>query len=523
MSRTGTVYLIGAGPGDPGLITVKGLECLEAAQVVVYDYLANPALLESLAPEVERVYAGKRHGNHHMRQEDINALLVERAQRGLTVARLKGGDPFIFGRGGEEAAALASAGVPFEVVPGVTAATAVTAYAGIPLTHRGLNATVTFVTGQEDPSRPDTRVQWDELARTGGTLVFFMGIKRLPHIARRLIAGGLSPDTPAAAIRWGTHPAQHTVSGTLDNLAQRVEEARLQPPALIVVGEVVTLREQINWFESLPLFGRRILVTRAAGQQGQLARALDRAGADVVAVPTIRIVPPDDPAPLHAATAALDKYRWLVVTSANGVDSLFASLGQHGKDSRALAGVRIAAVGTETARALANHGIHADLVPADARAEGLATALVEQGVKDQNILLVQAAQARPVLPETLAAHGARVEQVTAYRSEAPETLDRERLLAAPLDYAVFTSSSTVRNLHRLLGDAAFRATLAPARTCAIGPVTAATCRELGLTVHLQPDTPAVAALVDAIRTDAATLGPRHQRGGHAPDTQGDTP
>ncbi|MDH5525820.1 MAG: uroporphyrinogen-III C-methyltransferase [Nitrospirota bacterium] len=500
----GTVYLIGAGPGDPGLITVKGRECLHAAQVVVYDYLANPALLDTLDHEVERIYVGKRHGDHHMAQEQINALLVEKALHGKTVARLKGGDPFIFGRGGEEALALAEAGVPFEVVPGVTAATAVTAYAGIPLTHRGINATVTFVTGQEDPARPGTLIQWDELARTRGTLVFFMGVKRLRGICERLVAGGRADDTPAAAIRWGTHPAQRTITGNLATLADKVEAADLKPPALIVVGEVVDLHTRIGWFEHLPLFGRRVLVTRAAGQQGALARELARLGADVLAVPTIRIVEPEGYDALDTAIDHLSIYQWLVLTSANGVSAFFDRLAHHGRDARALAGIRVATVGAETAASLAAHGIVADLIPSDARAEGLAEMLLAEGIQGQKLLLAQAAKARRVLPETLAAAGVDVNTVAAYRTvpPEPEELDRERLTESPLDYAVFTSSSTVRNLHGLLGDD-FKKILAPARICAIGPVTADTCRELGLTVHLMPESPAANALVAAIRADAA--------------------
>ncbi|MFQ5508610.1 MAG: uroporphyrinogen-III C-methyltransferase [Leptospirillia bacterium] len=501
---TGKVFLIGAGPGDPGLITVKGKDRLEAADVVVYDYLANPALLSGLPDTVERIYVGKRHGDHLLSQEKINALLVERARAGKTVARLKGGDPFIFGRGGEEALALTAAEVPFEVVPGVTAATAVAAYAGIPLTHRGMNATVTFVTGSEDPSRNDTLIHWNDLAKTGGTLVFFMGVKSLPDIARRLVAEGRAPDTPAAVIQWGTHPCQRTVTGTVSNIAEKVSEANIVPPALIVVGDVVAMRESINWFETLPLFGRRVLVTRARGQQGALAQALSELGAEVVQVPTLKFVPPDDPAPLDEAIDHLTSYHWLVLTSANGVRAFFERLAHHGKDARALAGIQVATVGSESARVLAQHGVEADLVPADARAEGLAAALIEHAVHDQKVLVVQAQKARRVLPQMLVAQGVSVDMAAAYKTVCPDPdeIDLTPLIdGPPPDYACFTSSSTVTNLRTLLGPERFAGILSGSRIAVIGPVTRDTCDELGLTVHITSKSPSVEALAAAIAAD----------------------
>jgi len=498
------VFLIGAGPGDPGLITVKGLEALKAADTVVYDYLANPALLEALDPHVERIYAGKRHGDRPLSQEQINDLLVERAREGRVVARLKGGDPFIFGRGGEEAEALAHAGVPFEVVPGVTAATAVAAYAGIPLTHRGMNASVTFVTGRETPGRAETLIRWDELGRAGGTLVFFMGVKSLGEITARLITGGRDPETPAAVIHWGTLPCQRTVTAPLKDLARRVAEAGLAPPALTVVGDVVSLGERINWFEALPLFGRRVLVPRAARQQGSLAKALAAQGAEVVAVPTLKIVPPDDPGPLEAALEHLSEFHWVVLTSANGVEAFFTALKARHRDARALAGIRVAVVGAETARALAAHGVEADLVPADSRAEGLAEALLEAGIADQHVLLAQAAGARRALPERLAEAGVQVTAVPVYRTVAPEPeeVDLSPLDGGPVDYATFTSASTVHHLEAVLGGERFRRVLDGCRIAAIGPITARALEERGLTVHVQPPGPAVAQLVAALCADA---------------------
>jgi uroporphyrinogen III methyltransferase/synthase len=505
---TGKVYLIGAGPGDPGLITVKGLECLKGADVVIDDYLANPALLEGLDATVERIHVGKRHGSHLYSQEQINEMLVTHARAGRIVARLKGGDPFIFGRGGEEAAALAAAGVPFEVVPGVTAATAVAAYAGIPLTHRGMNASVTFVTGQETPGRKETLIHWDDLGRAGGTLVFFMGVKSLEAITARLIDAGRDPDTPTAVIHWGTLPAQRTVAGRLGDIARKVAEAGLEPPALTVVGDVVSLRDRINWFESLPLFGRRVLVTRAAGQQGALAHALAARGAEVVGVPTIRIAPPEDPGPLDDAVQRLAEFHWVVLTSANGVEAFFSRLAAAGRDARALAGIRVAVVGAETARALAARGIEADLVPPRSRAEGLAEALLEEGVRGQRVLLAQAAGARRVLPELLTREGVTVTVVPAYRTVAPdpEGVDLAALERAPLDWATFTSASTVRGLRGLLGAERFARVLAGCRIAVIGPVTAEAAREAGLAVHLQPEGPSIHQLVDAICADAARPG-----------------
>lgn len=503
---SGTVYLIGAGPGDPGLMTVKGRRCLLAADVVIYDYLANPDLLEELAPEVERINVGKRHGNHRHPQEDINAMLVQHAKAGRTVARLKGGDPFIFGRGGEEALALAKAGIPFQVVPGVTAATAVAAYAGIPLTHRGTSATVTFVTGQETPDRKDSLIRWKELARTRETLVFFMGVKSLPAIMERLIEGGRAPDTPAACIHWGTHPCQRTVTGTVATLATAVTAAGLLPPALIVVGDVVALRQQINWFETLPLFGRRVLVTRAGGGgKGSLAGLLYERGAEVVTVPAIQIVPPDDFGALDDAIKTLAGYDWLVLTSGNGVNALFERLAHHGKDARALSGLAIATVGAETAKALKTHGITADIIPDDARAEGLAAAMIDFGVTGKKVLLAQAEKARRALPERLTEAGATVHAATCYRTVRPDPDPEQlaRLTAGPApDYVTFTSSSTVKNLHDILGEKVFHERLSACRVAVIGPVTADTVKKMGLGVAVMPEIPSVAALVTAICDDA---------------------
>ncbi len=507
-SAPGTVSLIGAGPGDPGLMTVKGLARLKAAQVVIYDRLANPELLDSLAPGVLRIDVGKRHGNDRDHkgshsQQAINQLLVEHALGGARVARLKGGDPFIFGRGGEEAQALAAAGIPFEVVPGVTAATAVAAYAGIPLTQRGINTTVTFVTGQEDPNKAETSIHWQELGRADGTLVFFMGVRSLPTIVEKLIAGGRAADTPSAIIQWGTHPHQRTVTAPLSELPQQA--AGITPPALIVVGRVVTLRQQIDWFEQRPLFGKRILTTRSVAQQGQLAERLRDMGGHVICAPTLQLVPPEDFSALDAAIDALGSIDWLVLTSGNGVDAFFARLRAQNRDSRALAGLQVAVVGRQSAKALSAHGITADLIPADAHGEGLAAALMAIGVDGKTVLLAQAENARPVLANSLTQAGATVKTVISYRSIVPDrSLLPAELLAddTRVDYATFTSGATVNHLQQLLGQDRFMALLSHARIASIGPVTSRAIEQAGLSVHIQPHHPSVAALAEAVAADA---------------------
>jgi uroporphyrinogen III methyltransferase/synthase len=514
------VYLIGAGPGDPELITVKGQRCLQAAHVVIYDYLANPALLEALPAHVQTIYVGKRHGEHAYSQDEINEMLVSFASQGAQVARLKGGDPFIFGRGGEEAAALAEAGIQFQVVPGVTAATAVAAYAGIPLTQRGMNTSVTFVTGSEDPSKVETQIHWDSLAKANGTIVFFMGVKSLPKICAKLVEAGRDANTPAALIRWGTHPCQQTVSGTLATLATQATEAGITPPALIVVGEVVRMREKINWFESSPLFGNRILVTRAVGQQGTVVAAFNGLGAEVTAVPTLQIVPPDDNGPINTALDNLQHIDWLVLTSANGVKSFFTALAMRGKDMRALGGIKIAVVGNETAKMLAAFAVHPDLVPDKQHAEGLAEALTQTGLNDtgiagKTILLAQAQKARKVLPEMLAAAGATVIGAPTYNT-VPVDADDPSITGLdakqPFNYVTFTSGATVNNLKAALGDDRFAAVLKGARVAAIGPITAKAATDAGLTVHIQPDTPSIDALVTAVATDAMHSALKSQQG-----------
>ena len=369
--NTGKVYLIGAGPGDPGLITVKGLRCLETADVVVYDYLANEQLLSRIREGAEKVYVGKKGGDHTLPQERINELIIARAKEGKSVARLKGGDPFIFGRGGEEAEELAEAGIPFEVVPGVTSAIAVPAYAGIPLTHRDYTSTVAFITGHEDPAKEESQIAWDKISTGIGTLVFLMGAGNLPRIARELIKNGRSPETPVALIRWGTLPEQETVLGRLSDIGEIARSRQIKPPVIILVGEVVALREKLNWFETLPLFGKKILVTRAREQASDLSERLRVLGAAPVEFPTIGILPPESWADVDHCLQRMVLYDWIIFTSANGVKFLLERLSALGRDVRDLRGPRVCAIGPKTAEALEGLKIKVSFVPQEYRAEAI--------------------------------------------------------------------------------------------------------------------------------------------------------
>jgi uroporphyrinogen III methyltransferase/synthase len=462
-----TVYLVGAGPGDPGLITVRGAELLRRADVVAYDRLIDMSLLDLAPAAAERIDVGKSPGGP-IAQEEINRLLVERGRAGLEVVRLKGGDPFVLGRGGEEAAALQEAGVPFEVVPGITSAVAVPAYAGIPVTHRGLSTSFTVVTGHSRHA-PDRDIDWDALARAGGTLVVLMGVAHRAEIAARLTAGGLPGDTPVAAVRWGTFPSQRTVRSTLEALPELV----LEPPVILVIGKVAGL--DLRWFEDRALLGRRIVVCRARPQASELVDRLRRLGAETVEVPVIEIAEPaDGGAALAAAATRVGDHDWVAFTSVNAVDRFFAHL----RDARDLGGVRVAAIGPGTAAALRSHGVVADLTPATSVAESLVDALRPlRGQGRAHILLPQAADARPVLADGLRQAGWTVSAVEAYRT-TPATPPPERLeAAAKADAIAFTSSSTVDNYLAAAGPSA----VPPAVVC-IGPITAATARSRGLTV-----------------------------------------
>lgn len=500
MNQPGIVYLVGAGPGDPGLITCRGRDLLPIADCVIYDHLVSPHLLTRLRSDAERIYVGKQAGRHTLAQDEINGLLVEKASQGLTVVRLKGGDPFVFGRGGEEALALTAAGIVYEVVPGVTAATAVAAYAGIPVTHRGLASEVAFITGHEDPTRNESLIDWPNLARRQGTLAFYMGVRNLPTICEALQRHGMAPDTPAALIAWGTTARQRTLVADLATLAARAQKAGFAPPAITLIGPVVALSDQLAWFERRPLFGRRIVVTRARAQASELAAQLMALGADVLECPTIRIEPPEDSGPLLDAARRACDFDWLVLTSVNGVDAFFEVLARLELDTRHLAHTRVCAIGPATAERLGTYGIRPDLVPERYLAEGILETFDRIGsLADKKFLLARADLARADLADGLAQRGAEVEQVVAYRTtlDAPDVAALEQALADDaIDWFTFTSASTVNNLMKTLDlrrfpDKKFR-------MASIGPITSATMQEHGLTVHTEAEEHTIPGLVQAI-------------------------
>ncbi|MCU0580281.1 MAG: uroporphyrinogen-III C-methyltransferase [Desulfobacterota bacterium] len=497
----GKVYLVGAGPGDPELLTLKGRRLLAEAEVVIYDFLANAALLRHIPESAEKIYVGKKGGDHTLTQSGINALIVAKAREGKKVVRLKGGDPFIFGRGGEEAEELVQAGVPFEVVPGVTSAVAVPAYAGIPLTHRRYNSSVALITGHEDEQKGPTGLDWSKLATGIETLVFLMGFKNLPRIIARLIENGRRPETPAALIRWGTTPRQQTVSGTLADIMGQAQAAGLGPPSIFVVGPVVALREQLSWFEGLPLFGRTVVVTRTRDQASDLIQQLTSLGAECLEFPTIRLVPPSCWDELDRAIAEIGSFHWIIFTSPNGVRSFFSRLAKRQKDARALQRTRLAAIGPATAAALQEWHLLPDLVPEKFQAEFILEALAAKELTGRKVLIPRAETAREVLPEGLRNLGAQVSVVTAYRTipeEAEKPLLLERLQAGAVDCLTFTSSSTVLNFLALFDRSEILPLLRPVTVACIGPVTAQTARANGLDVQVIPESYTIPGLVKAL-------------------------
>ncbi|MFH1241093.1 MAG: uroporphyrinogen-III C-methyltransferase [Pseudomonadota bacterium] len=499
----GKVYLVGAGPGDPGLLTIKGRECLSLAQVIIYDNLANRVFLQYAKDRAELIYVGKKGSCHTMSQDEINSLVIERARKGQIVVRLKGGDPFIFGRGGEEAQELVKAGIDYEVVPGVTSAVSVPAYAGIPLTHRGYASTVAFVTGHEDPTKQGSDIAWDKLSTGVGTLVFLMGVGRLPEIAEALMAHGRSPDTPTAVIQRGTVAAQKTLVGPLRDIAGIAKDNDVRPPGIIVVGEVVRLREELNWFEKRPLFGKRIVVTRAREQASEFLEGLARLGAECIEFPTIEVIPPQSWDELDAAIKTLETYQWVVFTSANGVKFFLKRLESLGMDVRDLKGLKIGAIGPKTAEYWHLMGLRPDLVPDEYRAEALVKSLKKEGAKKARILIPRAAEAREVLPEELRKMGAQVDVVTAYRTVRPvndTSRVKEMLKSGTIDMVTFTSSSTVTNFVDMfeVGKDQLLRWMKNVVVACIGPITAGTAQEKGFSVGLIPPEYTVEALTDSI-------------------------
>jgi uroporphyrinogen III methyltransferase/synthase len=497
-TKKGKCFLVGAGPGDLGLVTLRAKECVERAEVIVYDYLCNPEMLRWAPENAELIFAGKKAGAHTLTQEQINGLLLEKTREGKTVVRLKGGDPFLFGRGGEEAQALAAGGLPFVIVPGVTSAIAGPAYAGIPVTHRGKNSHVTFFTGHEDPEKLESAIDFAALAKLGGTQVMLMGVHRIGAIAREMVANGARKDLPVAVIRWATTERQATLVATLENVAERLAAEGFAAPAIVVFGEVVNLRKELNWFEDRPLFGKRIVVTRTRTQAAALTEQLRGLGADVIELPTIRVEPPTDLRAFAELVEDAHAYDWLVFTSPNGVTAFFDLFYKLYDDAREIGGARVAAIGPATAQRLKDFHIHVDLQPEEFVAESLVREFRKAGgLENLRVLIARAEKARDLLPKELSALGAIVDEGFAYRT-VPETRDdigaRRRLLEEGADLITFTSSSTVENFLALGLPWPPKMQLA-----SIGPVTSKTARDHGLEVAIEARRHDIPGLVEAVR------------------------
>ncbi len=501
MNNHGIVYIVGAGPGDRKLITLKAVECLQRADVVIYDLLLNDALLDYCPPHTEKIQAPDPR-IRTTRQAELNQLLVQHAKAGKTVVRLKGGDPYVFGRGGEEALALTEAGIPFEVVPGITAAIAATAYAGIPVTHRDYASSVAFVTGHSAAMRANSNINWAHLATAVDTLVVYMGVAHLAQIVERLITHGRNPQTPVSLIRVGTTPQQRVIQGTLKDIVQRATGAQLKSPAVIVVGEVNQLREHLRWFDTKPLFGKRVLVTRARAQASEFAALLEANGAEVIQFPTITIQPLRENPRLAAAIAALSEYGWVIFTSVNAVEIFYQRLREIGKDARVFSRCKICAVGKKTVEALNGIGIHPDFVPTQSRGSAIAAEIAD--VTDQHILLPRAKIATAELPAALRAKAARVDDIPLYETLAVANENHDaiaaQLLNGEIDIVTFTSSSTVTNFLAM-----FPAdTLTDVRVAVIGPSTQATAEAHSVPVDIVAPEATIESLVEAI---ISNLGP----------------
>lgn len=495
------VYLVGAGPGDEKLITVRGRELIEGADCIVYDYLVNAELLKFARSGCKLIYAGKKAGAHTLSQENINKLLAREVRAHPSVVRLKGGDPFLFGRGAEEALYLKKNNIDFEIVPGVTSAIAVPAYAGIPLTERSRTSTVGFITGHEDPTKPDSGIDWDGLAGSLGTMVFLMGVENLELIAKRLVACGKPEDTPASVIRWGTTARQKTIVGTLGNIAELSRKNRISPPAIIVVGETVNLRKELNWFEKKPLFAKRIIVTRTGKQAGGLSEKLKILGAEAIEIPTIEVVSLGADRRLKNAFSS-GKYDWIFFTSRNGVDEFSGFLKRVGKDSRIFGRAKVCAVGSETAKALRASGVRADYVPPQFVAESIVKhfrAMRHKGRVAPRALILRAKRARDVLPEGLKKAGFEVTVIDLYDTVLPKTgvSILKQALTERVDIITFTSSSTVENFIKLTGRD-YRRKLSGIKFASIGPVTSGALKKFGLKPSVEAKVYTIDGLVNAI-------------------------
>jgi len=500
------VYLLGAGPGDPGLLTLKARDILAAADTVVYDYLASPGLLRHCPEDAELIYVGKKGGEHTMGQSDINALLVEKAGSGRCVARLKGGDPYVFGRGAEEAEDLVAAGIDFEIVPGVTSAVAAPAYAGIPLTHRMYSSSVTFITGHEDPSKEQSAHNWAALAGSASTLVFFMGVKNLASITANLVQAGMDAATPAALVRWGTTCRQQTLTGTVADIGAKARDAGFRAPALLIVGHVVGLRDTLTWFEHKTLLGKGVVVTRAREQASALLQLLDEYGACCYQFPPIAISPLEDIGAIEESVDRLASYDWCIFTSVNGVKHFWSVLEAKGLDSRALGRAKVGAIGPATAKALQNKGINPDVVPDKYVAESVIDSLAQEGIEGKRVLIPRAEKAREVLPQELVRAGAQVDVVPVYRTGLAEQSGEDILQAMQdghIHYVTFTSSSTVDNFFQLIPPEKLQPYVPKqVKLACIGPITAKTLKGYGFVAHIQPEEYTIPALAQALVEDA---------------------
>ncbi len=493
------VYLVGAGPGDPGLLTLRGKALLEEADVVIYDYLINPVLLNFVQEGAQKIYVGKKGGSRDaVHQTKVNRLMIESAATGKCVVRLKGGDPFIFGRGGEEAEALAAAGIPFEIVPGVTAAIGVPTYAGIPLTHRDVASTVSFITGHEDPTHAESHLRWAALTEGADTLVFLMGMGNLAGIVGQLLHHGKDPDTPIALVQWGTYPSQRTLVSRLKSVLDDASAAKIKPPVVMVVGKVVLLRDQMNWYESKPLFGKRIVVTRSLEQGPQFGHQLQQLGASVIYMPTIQIRPPRDWTPFDAAIAWVERYRAILFTSVNGVRAVRERMAYLKYDLRQMKGVALCAIGPQTATAIEAWGLQVDLIPTVYTAEGFLHALMKMGIADKRFLLLRAKEARDVLPKGIQDAGGTIDVIAVYEAVRPD-LSTTLKEMGDVDMVTFASASTLRNFVEMEGALQWLNPPAQARRIAcIGPITAAAAEAAGLHVDVVPKEYTITALTQAI-------------------------
>jgi uroporphyrinogen III methyltransferase / synthase len=499
-NRNKIVYLVGSGPGDPGLITVKGLECIKKADVIVYDYLVNSVLLRNARKDVELIYVGKKGNQHTMEQDDINQLLVDKANENKIVTRLKGGDPYVFGRGGEEAIVLKDNNIAFEVVPGITAAIASPNYAGIPVTHRTCTSTFGLITGHEDPTKDQSDVDWEKLSTGLGTLTFYMGIKNLPNIVNQLVKHGRSADTPVAVIRWGTTTHQETVTGTLATIVEIAKD--IKPPAITIVGEVVNLRDQLNWFESRPLFGKTIIVTRSRDQASVFSDQLIELGANVLEYPTINITDPDDFGPLDRELENLDSTDWLIFTSVNGVDAFFNRIFELGRDVRDLKGVKICSIGPSTTERIKGFHVSIDCQPPKYVAESVVEALKKvEDIKGKRFLMPRTDIARSYVPEELRKLGAEVSDIVAYKTVLATDGDNivlDKLKDGEVDIVTFTSASTVKNFVKIIGEDNLSAFKDNVQFASIGPITNESAEKMDIDISIKAEEYTIPGLVQAI-------------------------